>query len=226
MLEAVLDLLLPPRCGGCDALGSHFCSRCLVSIRRLEEPLCRRCGIELAFARAYCGCRGRLRAIARIRSAGAYEGPLERAVHRFKYDRRRSLAGPLAAVLADLVRPECEKAELVVPVPLHPRRLRQRGFNQAALLANELRRRTGLGRPEGELLRVRDTPPQVGLDQLRRLANVRLAFAWRGKNLSGEPVIVLDDVTTTGATLDACASALRGAGSGAVIGLTLARVAL
>jgi predicted amidophosphoribosyltransferase len=112
----------------------------------------------------------------------------------------------------------------LVAVPLHPRRRRQRGYDQAALLAAELGRGLGTGPvPEG-LVRLRDTPPQVGLDRVRRRQNVVGAFAWRGAPLGGEPFVIVDDVTTTGATLEACALALRAAGAGPIVGLTVARV--
>ncbi len=114
----------------------------------------------------------------------------------------------------------------MVAVPLHPRRRRARGYNQSELLAAELRRRLRLAVPNGRLARVRDTPPQVGLDRLHRQANVAGAFAWQGPPLGGRPVAVVDDVTTTGATLEACAAALRAAGSGPVSGLTIARVSV
>lgn len=220
----VLDLLLPPRCGGCRRLGSWLCDRCVRAIRRLEEPLCRRCGRELASASNDCGCRARLKALTRLRSAVAYEGPIEHAVHRFKYQGWRRLAGPLALLMAERLAVEGVAGSWVVAVPLHPGRLRERGFNQSELLAAELRRHLALRSPPGVLIRTRSTPPQVGHDRKRRHENVAGAFAWRGGRLSGEAILVVDDVATTGATLDACASALRAAGSGPVTGVSVARV--
>jgi ComF family protein len=182
--------------------------------------------VELESAQKQCGCRGRLKALARLRSAVAYEGPIELAVQRFKYDGWRRLAGPLAVLLAERIVIEGLAAQWVLPVPLHPDRRRQRGFNQADLLARELRRRLGLGRPPGELVRTRATPPQVGHDRLWRLENVRGAFEWHGGDLAGRSLLLIDDVATTGATLDACAAALRASGSGSVIGASVARVAV
>lgn len=206
-------------------MGSWLCARCRTWIRRLEEPLCLRCGVEVESARSECGCRSRLRSIARLRSAAAYEGPLEVAIHRFKYQGWRRLAGPLALLMAERLAIEGLAARFALAVPLHPARLRERGFNQADLLARELRRRLALAAPPpGELVRTRQTPPQVGHDRIWRLANVRGAFDWRGDPLDGSPVLLVDDVATTGATLDACASALRAAGSGPVIGVSIARV--
>jgi ComF family protein len=188
--------------------------------------MCRRCGVELESAQSQCACRGRIRALARLRSAVAYEGPVELAVQRFKYEGWRRLAGPLALLLAERLVVEGLAAHYVVPVPLHPGRLRQRGFNQAELLARELSRRLALAKPPGDLIRTRATPPQVGHDRLWRLQNVRGAFAWRGADLAGRSLLLIDDVATTGSTLDACAAALRAAGSGPVIGASVARVAV
>jgi ComF family protein len=171
-----------------------------------------------------CGCRTRLRSLARVRSAVAYEGPVEQAVHRFKYEGWRRLAEPLAQLLAERLVVEGVAARWVVAVPLHPARLRQRGFNQAELLSRELRRRLQLDAPPGVLVRTRETPPQVGHDRRWRLTNMSGAFAWKGDALMGESILIVDDVATTGATLDACASALRAAGSGPVTGVSVARV--
>ena len=145
-------------------------------------------------------------------------------MHRFKYEGWRRLAGPLAQLLAERLVVEGVAARWVVSVPLHPARLRQRGFNQAELLSRELRRRLVLDEPPGVLIRTRETPPQVGHDRRWRLENVCGAFEWKGPPLAGESMFVIDDVATTGATLDACASALRAAGSGPVTGVSVARV--
>ena len=159
-----------------------------------------------------------------MRSAVAYEGPAEAAIQRFKYEGWRRLAGPLAQLLSERLAVEGLAAGTVVAVPLHPQRARLRGFNQAELLAEELRRRMRLAVPEGQLIRTRPTPPQVGKDRLRRFENVEDAFAWGGPPLRGESILLIDDVATTGATLDACAKALREAGSGPVTGVSIARV--
>jgi ComF family protein len=222
--HVLLEFLLPPRCGGCRAAGSWLCDRCRARIRRLEEPLCRRCGAEVESARRECGCRRRLAALSRLRSAAAFEGPLERAVHRFKYEGWRPLARPLGRLILDRLVVEGLGASWVVAVPLHADRQRQRGFNQAELLAVEVRRRLAVEKPPGALVRSRATRPQVGLDRRGRLLNVRGAFEWRGGALGGRSILVIDDVATTGATLDACAEALRRGGSGPVTGFSVARV--
>jgi competence protein ComFC len=205
-------------------VGAWLCEGCRARIRRLEEPLCRRCGVEVESARSECGCRARLRSLTRLRSAVAYEGPIEAAVHRFKYEGWKRLAAPLAQLMAERLAVEGVAARLLVAVPLHPQRRRLRGYNQSELLARELSRLLALASPQGVLVRTRATPPQVGHDRKRRFENVAGAFAWRGARWNGESVLLIDDVATTGATLDACASALRAAGSGPVTGVSLARV--
>jgi len=205
-------------------VGTWLCDRCRSRIRRLEEPLCRRCGAEVESARSGCGCRKRLRSLSRLRSAVAYEGPVEVALQRFKYHGWRRLAEPLALLLAERLVVEGLAASWAVAVPLHRSRQRQRGFNQSELLARELRRRLALTNPPGELVRTRATPPQVGHDRRWRLENVRDAFEWRGGPLEGRSILLIDDVATTGATLEACAAALRSGGSGPVMGVSVARV--
>ncbi len=182
--------------------------------------------MELESAQTSCACRGRLKGLSRLRSAVSYEGPVELALQRFKYGGWRRLAGPLALLLAERLVIEGLAARWVLAVPLHSVRQRQRGFNQADLLTRELKQRLQLATPAGRLVRTRPTPPQVGHDRLWRLENVRGAFTWKGPDLGGQSVLVVDDVATTGATLDACAVALRAGGSGPVIGVSVARVSV
>ena len=201
-----------------------MCDACRSKIRHLQEPLCRRCGVEVDSARNDCGCRARLRALTRLRSAVAYEGPIEPVIHRFKYEGWRRLAAPLAQLMAERLAAEGVAARLIVAVPLHSSRRRQRGYNQSELLMRELIQRLALRAPPGVLVRTRATPPQVGNDRTRRFENVAGAFTWEGGRLSGEAILLIDDVATTGATLNACALALKAAGSGPVTGVSVARV--
>jgi ComF family protein len=123
------------------------------------------------------------------------------------------------------VGPAPDPGTLLVPVPLHSRRRRRRGYNQSQLLAEELARRLpAIDHAPGRLLRTRDTPSQVGLDRVQRRANVAGAFRWEGPSLAGRPVLLVDDVATTGATLQACAEALEAGGAGRVTAVTVARV--
>ena len=160
---------------------------------------------------------------------GAFEGPLREAIHRLKYNQQRALApalgGLLAVGLEHMPAPWGTDLPPLLAVPLHPRRTRERGFSQTVVLAQALADQTGYPLLTG-LVRIRATPPQVGLSAAQRRVNVAGAFAWQGSTPppSG-PLLLVDDVYTSGATIQAAAQALRAAGSGPVFGLALARPA-
>lgn len=226
-------MLLAPACAACGAPLEHptrgpVCDDCWTSILPLTSPLCDRCGDplptwrETSTAQALCPrCRRLPRAIDRARAVGAYDGALRAIVHALKYEARRSLARPLGALMRERGAEVIAGASCVVPVPLHAARRRKRGFNQAADLAGHL------GLPVCRALRrVRATATQADLPASRRHRNVRGAFAARrsAARLRGAVVVLVDDVSTTGATLEACARVLKGAGVGEVRALTAARV--
>ena len=210
--EAILDLLFPPRCVGCGAWGSFLCSSCCVHLSHLPTP--------------GAACQETHLFIDGIHSAYLMEGAVREAIHRLKYRNLRALARPLGRLLADYIEAAPLLAEVIVPVPLHRRRLRERGYNQSALLAREMGRIVGLPLVEGCLARWRDTQAQARtLSAAERHSNVDGAFHCRDGRLATRSIILIDDVYTTGATLDACAAALKESGAAAVWGLTLAREA-
>jgi ComF family protein len=145
------------------------------------------------------------------------------AVHAFKYDGLQALADPLADLMAQYWKDHPLPARVLVPVPLHRARQRERGYNQAELLARGLGQRIGLPVDTTSLVRQRPTAPQVELDAVQRKQNVAGAFKVQDSSLSGQEVLLIDDVCTTAATLDACAIALREAGARSVRALTLTR---
>lgn len=158
-----------------------------------------------------------------IRAVGYLEGPLRTAIHRFKYSNVRGLAVPLGRLAVESLLRYDLPVDAIVPVPLHPRRLRERGYNQANLLATEIGKSRNLAVVDDVLVRVRSTMPQVGLSAKRRRENVKDAFRCTSATLQGHNVLLVDDVCTTGATLEACSLALRQVGVGLVWGLVLAR---
>ena len=194
---------------------------------RVESPFCARCGRELASEPSASGLCARCRStpfqVERIRSAVYSEGALREAIHAFKYDGVTALAAPLASLMVEYWSKQPTSVDVVVPVPLHERRLRRRGFNQAALLARELAKQVQLPLDEGSLVRHRSTAAQVDLDADERRENVRDAFRCIGDSVAGKDVLLIDDVCTTGSTLEACATALREGGAKSVQALTLAR---
>ena len=232
-LDAVVAVLLAPSCAACAEpllypTRGAVCDGCWRAIRPLTPPLCDRCGDPLPSWRtvsiplACCPrCRRTRRLVDLARAVGPYDGALRAIIHALKYEGCRSLARPLGGLMRERGADVLAGADCVVPVPLHPSRQRHRGFNQAADLA----RHAGIPvRPA--LRRVRATPTQTGLPAGRRHANVRNAFAVTraARPLAGAVVVLIDDVSTTGATLDACARVLKRAGVGQVRALTAARV--
>ncbi len=162
-------------------------------------------------------------AIDGIRGIGYLRGPLKRAIYQFKYRQKRKLALPLADLMHHYLVENPLPADLIVPVPLHMDRLRERGYNQAALLTRELSGLSGLPIEEGSLVRIKETAPQVALKADERRKNVRGAFRGQGEKPKNRHVLLIDDVCTTGATLEACAEALREKGARSVWALVLAR---
>jgi ComF family protein len=236
--NVTVRVLLAPACAACHdllarPLGGPVCEQCWRDVPKLTPPCCVRCGDALTAWRSdgpLCArCRRQPSRLTIARSAGRYDGSLRRIVHAFKYQGCRVLAAPLASMLreagADLLR----GADAVIPVPLHPFRAAERGFNQSDDLARQL------GLPVWRVLRrVRHGPPQASLPAARRNANVRAAFTltWRCQlaararaHLRNRVVILIDDVMTTGATMEACCVPLAEAGVRSVRGLTVARAA-
>jgi ComF family protein len=149
---------------------------------------------------------------------------MRQAIHQFKYNNLRVIAAPLARLLGDYLSTHPLTAEVIVPVPLHHRRLRERGYNQSKLLAKELSKITGLPLLKDSLIRQQHSQSQArAASAVERRKNVAGAFICRGDNLKDRSIMLIDDVATSGATLDACAAALKSAGAGRVWGLTLAR---
>lgn len=230
--EPLLAALFPSRCPLCDVLlarptSGPLCERCLDGLPRHAAAACR-CGHPMpAGILPPCGrCRRQLNPLPEGASLGPYEGALRSAVLALKFGGQRRLAAQLARVLWTVPRVrELLAAEAVlVPVPLHPRRLRRRGFNQSELIARELRRLSGQRLCAVALTRRRDTHAQTGLSAAQRRVNVAGAFAaHRTDNVRGRAVVLVDDVYTTGATARACARALRQAGATGVRLLTVAR---
>ncbi len=189
----------------------------------LPRTICPRCGEPVTTSGLCPSCRTAPLALDGVRSVAFHEGPLRHAIHHLKYRGRRELGAVLGRMLFSYWRGADLAADLVIPVPLHPSRQEERGYNQSGLLAVALAEQADLAVDESHLIRARATPPQVGLGAEARQENVKGAFAWVGDRLTGMRMLLIDDVCTTGSTLGACASPLRQAGAKAVWALTLAR---
>jgi len=230
LLDALLAVRLAPSCGACNEPLLHptrgcVCPDCWNGVIRVPPPTCACCGghaIQANLATAVCShCVDATSAVSAARAAGLHTGSLRAILHALKYDGRRSLAAPLAALMRAAGSELVQSCDAVVPVPLHPSRRRERGFNQAEDLASHI------GPPVVRALkRTRHTATQTALPAAERQANVAGAFvaARHARHIRDRAVLLIDDVRTTGATLEACAKALRDAGAREVCALTAARV--
>jgi ComF family protein len=217
------DIVFPPLCGGCGRRGAWLCVRCRAELRSLPEPNCRRCGRVAERPVATCPACARWPVwIGSIRGAYLFDGPLRASIHRFKYRGEFARGSSLADLMLETVVDQPVDADLVAFVALHPRRRRERGFDQAEILARRVADR--LEHPLArDLARVVDTPSQVGRTAAERRANVQGAFAWNGESITGARIVLIDDVVTTGATMLAASAALRSAGADRIDGLSLAQ---
>lgn len=218
-----IDWLYPPRCAGCDQPGVHWCSDCQQGTLRISPPICLRCGQPHRNGGVCPSCQKSLPGFEALRSWAAFQGPMRNAIHRLKYRKNIALGWWLSEALSDLYASTGWKVDLVTPVPLGLARLKERGYNQAALLAYPLALRYGLRYEPRALSRTRETLSQVNLSLSERKLNVAGAFRGDHKLVAEKVVLVVDDVATSGATLSACAEALLVAGCRQVYCLTLAR---
>lgn len=202
ILNQVLDVLFPPKCETCGGIGRQsFCLKCSSKVTYLAPSIF-------------------------FHSVGEYEGVLKKAIKKFKFKNKRRLAQPLGSLMVEYINRHLWKDQLdmVIPVPLHRRRLHQRGFNQAELLALEITEQCHISTVSGLLFRKRDTKAQFGLPRQQRLINIRGAFELRGNKLiKGKNILLVDDIYTTGATSAECTKMLKAAGASSVHILTLSR---
>jgi len=234
--QALIDFFFPPKCPTCgaDTENSPYdrpCPSCLAQIKFFSPPICPRCGVGFASSGGenhLCAeCLSEERYFTKARAIGPYEGLMAEVISRFKFHGASRLSRPLGWLLAEYADPDFSFSDFdfVLPVPLHPRRLRQRGFNQALLLARYVSRVHSLPLDYTALQRIRHTEPQTQLSGTERKKNIRGAFAVTQPGLiSGKHILLIDDVFTTGATVQECSRILLKAGAEKVAVLTLARV--
>ena len=226
MLERVsrlgLDLLFPPQCAICGRGGTLLCDPCAAMLPLAAGRRCERCWMPVRGGTMCRHCIEQPPAFLSLRAAFVMEGDARRLAHELKYEGLTSLAEPMAALMAEEI--DMSGADLVVPVPLHRRRERARGYNQAAALVRHLAAAAGLPAEIRAARRVRDTAPLAKtMHRDERRAIVAGAFVAEATRVEGRHVLLVDDVVTTGATLDACAKALLAAGAASVRCTTWAR---
>jgi competence protein ComFC len=222
LLWGILDLLYPPTCGGCEKPGERWCENCRKQVKR-SALVCPICGGVDGQGQICADCQLNPPPFQALRSCSTYAGPLREAIHRLKYQKDIGLGEILANHLIELYLEQAWEIDLVTVVPLSRKRLQQRGYNQAGMLARPLALYIKKPYQPGILKRIRDTTSQVTLNAQQRSRNVAGAFQANAKMAAGKKILIIDDVTTTGATMQACSSELLDAGAEVVYGLTLAR---
>ena len=223
-IKRVWTLLFPARCLGCGRRGTPVCSRCEEAIPWLGPEVCPRCARASPLARLCGRCRKNPGDLDGLRAACSFDGIVRQALHDLKYRQARFLASFSADLLARSLARRPLQTDLIVPVPLSRGRRHERGYNQSELIAEELAAARATLLQSSALERIRETPPQVGRAAADRRENVRGAFACAEPSaVLDRRVLLIDDVATTGATLQACAEALKEAGAARVFGLVVAR---
>jgi ComF family protein len=217
-----LNLFFPPWCVGCGREGKYICDSCRVTLPYISPPVCTTCGRPLTVEKTCPGCIDDP-VIDGIRAPFIFAGIIRKAVHELKYRNLKSIAPLLAGYLYDFLNDNPLPTDVLAPVPVHNKRLRERGYNQSSLIVRELSSLNGMPINEDCLVRKVNTPPQVRTASAKeRRQNIAEAFACVDSSLAGKRVLLVDDVSTSGATLNACAGALKAAGAASVWGLALA----
>jgi ComF family protein len=220
--SSLLDLIFPPRCVSCKALGQRLCEPCAGGIFWIDSNFCAQCGLPLTPGSSHCCIDpDDLRF---VRSAAVFSGPMRKALHAMKYFSDRSLAEQLVRRAHPHWNPPSWDFDTLMPVPLGRQRQQTRGYNQSHLLAVALSRLVDIPVDTQSLVRVRETQSQVGLSIKARKENT--ADAFRASAVHHRKVLLVDDVCTTGATLQSCAEALIQAGAAGVGAITIARAVL
>ena len=200
-----------------------MCTSCAQTLPNINPPFCSQCGLPLTCKRVCPDCHNMPLAIDGIRSVYHHEGLARDLVHSLKYKNMKAMAAPMAALMAKYLESNPLSVDILVPIPMHSKRLRSRGYNQASLLAKELSNISNLPNENDSIVRAKNTVSQVTLPAEERHRNVEGVFLCKDGIFTDKRVLLIDDVCTTGATLNACALALKNAGAITVWGLTLSR---
>jgi ComF family protein len=227
--STLLDFIFPPQCFLCKRNGHVLCTTCLMTLHPPLVPRCQHCHTVLT-AKGNCPqCWKHPLRLSGLRTFSTYREPLRACIHALKYEGRKQLAEPLGRLLAETYISNKLRADVVLPVPLHATRQQERGYNQSALLATACARQLGITYRDDLLIRQRPTKPQVGLSLRERSQNVTGAFqptrtfTDATEAFAKRRILIIDDVCTTGSTIEACANALFAAGAHSIWGLVLAR---
>lgn len=217
------DLVFPPGCVGCGQIGKYWCEACQAKLLPLDGPICEICGVPCKHSSICVDCQRKPPAFDHVRSVARYENPFRKGIVRLKYHGNAALGEVLSVHLIQLLLSLQWKIDMVLPVPLSESRWKKRGYNQTAYLAYPLSQYFQWPYQPYVLRRTRDTRSQVGLTGEERRENLKDAFFAESSLVQQKSILIVDDVFTTGSTLNTCAQALKQAGAHKVYGITLGR---
>lgn len=217
------DLLLPPGCAGCGSVGSHWCDECKTKLLLIKGKTCEICGVPQEHLPICSDCQKKTPHFDQVRSLAKYENPFRKGIIRLKYHGNAALGEVFSVYLIQMILSLQWKFDMVLPVPLSEARRKKRGYNQTAFLAYPISQYFCLPYQPNSLQRIRDTRSQVGLTGEERRENLKDAFVAQNELVQQKTIVLVDDVFTTGSTLNICAQALKSAGVNKVYGVTLGR---
>ncbi len=222
-----LDWLYPPQCCNCQQGGGVMCENCQSQIHLINGSICQKCGYPQKTTNSTCpDCRTSPPPFIQMRSWGEFSGPLRKALHSLKYKNNLAMGIFFAKSLAEMVRQLGWQIDLVVPVPLSRRHFQQRGYNQASIISSSLAKELSLPHHSHLIKRIKETESQISLDVNKRFTNLMDAFYANPAKLKERKILLVDDVITTGATMQNCTIALQKAGTDQVYCLSVARTIL
>lgn len=222
----LLDLVFPPSCPGCGKSGKRFCEACINSSRRVAIPICKICGEPLLVGDVCHRCLKVQPTFKIVRSWGIFEGPLRKGIHRLKYKNDIGLGSIFAELLFNMLDDLSWDIDIIMAVPLGKKRIKERGYNQAVLIAKPLSKLTGIPYSENLITRIKETKSQVGMSVPERKENMKDAFYAKPNINFGKSILIIDDVFTSGSTMESCSKALKSVGANEIFGLTIARTML
>lgn len=223
-LWKIADWVYPPTCASCGLLGYRFCPECLSKVNPINFDYCIYCGDKKIENQNLCGnCENQKFAYKDSASWAEYEGSIREAIHDLKYHNNLGLGDFFSPYLIQLIEKKNWHFDLVVPVPLSKGRMKQRGFNQAALVAKPISRYFRVPFSGSALIRTKETPSQIDLSAHERITNLRDAFFGNTAKLKGKKVVIVDDIITTGSTMKYCSQSLLDSGASEVYAISIAR---
>lgn len=217
------DWLYPPHCAGCGKIGTRWCPQCADQVRLIAPPYCPTCGAPIRPGETCPECKAHPAQFDRLRSWASFEGPVREALHHLKYKRDLGLAEVFTQPLIEIIAREGWNFDSVIPIPLSKTHYQERGYNQAREIALPVALIMKKEFIPSAVSRVKETSSQITLTAHQRYANLQDAFWANPAKLKGRNVLLIDDVATTGATLNSCARTLREAGAKTIYCLTVAK---